>query len=414
MMVDLFELVLTFWFRGGNGARESTPDASAASPVSASTRPARPDKGCSSNRFAHLFSLLSWNLLCRSDNTERISFHHVKLQNDTLKVTFSHTKSDVAGDARCSDPKHVDANPARPEECLWLSLALYLCSYSDRDSLRLFPGNEQSSRARDALHIALKQPVLERAMSAMGWGSASDYGCHSWRKGATSFCFGGFAGVGSTLAVILRGGWSIVGAKERYIHWQAAADQFIGRLITGLPSNKIDFALLPPLFANSLLLESNAVQALTFARDLLFPALGGVMEKVPEFTAVTSMCVTQIIYRKKFLQAALPNNDVLHTNPLRQRRNRGLVDALDKHITGGSRTSLSDAVHSTTGIPPLTIISSALADIQSAKFNSIAEMQEALTSVLDENVFDGQTVSNYSLGKKFEELEGALKDEFLA
>ncbi|KAH9160268.1 hypothetical protein LEN26_001940, partial [Aphanomyces euteiches] len=43
--------------------------------------------------FAHLFLILSWNLMCRSKSTETIRFDHFSCEDDAIGVTFHTTKT---------------------------------------------------------------------------------------------------------------------------------------------------------------------------------------------------------------------------------------------------------------------------------------------------------------------------------
>ena len=74
------------------------------------------------------------------------------------------------------------------------------------------------------------------------------YGAHSLRKGGVSFAAGGSTMAPSVISIILRAGWSIKGVESRYFRFQNAMDQFLGRVMTGLPLDSGDFAILPPFF----------------------------------------------------------------------------------------------------------------------------------------------------------------------
>jgi hypothetical protein len=47
--------------------------------------------GTSDAIFAHLFMVLSWNLMCRAGNTETIHINHIEWINDALAIYFAHT-----------------------------------------------------------------------------------------------------------------------------------------------------------------------------------------------------------------------------------------------------------------------------------------------------------------------------------
>lgn len=73
--------------------------------------------------FAHAFLLLSWNLIARCVNVSGLMFQHISWEGDAMRVVFPTTKTDQEG-KNCS-PKHVYANPLRPQICPILSFAIY-------------------------------------------------------------------------------------------------------------------------------------------------------------------------------------------------------------------------------------------------------------------------------------------------
>ncbi|KAF0708114.1 hypothetical protein AaE_013347 [Aphanomyces astaci] len=47
--------------------------------------------------FAHLFLILSWNLMCRSKSTETVRFDHMSCEDDSIGFTFFKTKTNQEG-----------------------------------------------------------------------------------------------------------------------------------------------------------------------------------------------------------------------------------------------------------------------------------------------------------------------------
>ena len=75
-----------------------------------------------------------------------------------------------------------------------------------------------------------------------------DLGSHSKRKGSATL-----VATGSTMsppfsAICLRAGWSMGSVKERYIHYEKAGDQFVGRTVCDLYCLTSDFAISPYYF----------------------------------------------------------------------------------------------------------------------------------------------------------------------
>jgi len=80
---------------------------------------------------------------------------------------------------------------------------------------------------------------------------AKAYGTHSKRKGVATFASGGSTAGPSMASVCLRCEWYIGGVQDRYMRYEAAGDQFLCRVVAGLPLDSPDFAALPPHFVSS-------------------------------------------------------------------------------------------------------------------------------------------------------------------
>lgn len=72
------------------------------------------------------------------------------------------------------------------------------------------------------------------------------YGTHSIRKGVATFAGSGSTGGPSIASVCLRVGWALGGVQDRYIRYEAAGDQYLGRVVAGLPLNSPSCAVPPP------------------------------------------------------------------------------------------------------------------------------------------------------------------------
>ncbi|RHZ22266.1 hypothetical protein DYB37_010457 [Aphanomyces astaci] len=122
--------------------------------------------------FTHLFLILTWNLMCRSKSTSTVRIDHLTDEGDAIGVTFFKSKTEQGGTKR-RNPKHVYANPLRPETCCILALALYLACNTQHDSGNLFPGSAQ----RDRFGRGLSQLVGDALPAA-----SNSLGTHSLRK----------------------------------------------------------------------------------------------------------------------------------------------------------------------------------------------------------------------------------------
>jgi hypothetical protein len=73
-------------------------------------------------------------------------------------------------------------------------------------------------------------------------------GSHSARKGAATYCSTGSTVSPPMASICLRAGWSMGPVKEKYIHYEKAGDQYVGRVVCGLNVNSTRFAVSLPYF----------------------------------------------------------------------------------------------------------------------------------------------------------------------
>ena len=217
--------------------------------------------------FARAFLILEWNLMARSENVVHAHILHVEWIADCLVFRFVKSKGDQTG--RNSDQEwHVYANPHNPEICAVLALACYIFSNpgifsaadveedevvevegggvgNQKKGGQLFPGGNQYDRFMECLHrIVGKYPQVFLGLGI----SPGDLGSHSARKGASSHACSGSTVSPPMVSICLRAMWSMGHVKERYLQYEKAGDQYLGRVVCGLDVNTVDFAVSPPFF----------------------------------------------------------------------------------------------------------------------------------------------------------------------
>ena len=75
-----------------------------------------------------------------------------------------------------------------------------------------------------------------------------DLGTHSLRKGVATLIAAGCTVSPPITAICIRVGWAMGGVKERYLHYAAAGDQYVGRCAALLNQTDKSFAASPPYF----------------------------------------------------------------------------------------------------------------------------------------------------------------------
>ena len=76
--------------------------------------------------------------------------------------------------------------------------------------------------------------------------SIEDIGVHSIGKGAATYISSGSTCAPPQVATNIRAGWSMGTIQDTYLRYEAAGDQYVGRVACGLPIHSAKFGVLPP------------------------------------------------------------------------------------------------------------------------------------------------------------------------
>ena len=223
---------------------------------------------------------------------------------DSLRVYFANQKSDQEGSRPSTkDPKHVYPNALMPAVCPVLALGIYLlCTGFEATPNKLFPGGKQYDRYQKKLRKLLSSPAVAAELDSRGL-KASDFGTHSVRKGAATYCCSGSTAGPHMAAIQLRAGWTLEGVQDRYIRYEAAGDQAVGRFVSGLPFTSVYFAMLPPFFRVDSPLLARAIHE-------CFPRAPATL------LGVLKYCVASVLHHTRFLRDTLPEEHQLFATPL--------------------------------------------------------------------------------------------------
>jgi hypothetical protein len=169
--------------------------------------------------------------------------------------------------------------------------------------------------------------------------TADELGVHSIRKGSSSYVSSGSTAGPSFASICNRAGWTLGGVQERYLKFEGAGDQFVGRTVRGVSLDSSDFPLLPPHFPSRESLEE--------ILPACFPGLAGHVDGV---STVLRYGLASVVYHSAFLQSELRSNHPLFNSSLFTRQ--GLLFQLHGLIRVGLHSDDMNA----TGIPPYSAI----------------------------------------------------------
>ncbi len=297
--------------------------------------------------FGHTFLILAWNLMARCNSVATLMFDHITWENDCMVIVFPGHKGDQEG-KNCY-PKHVYANPLRPEICPVLALALHVFTMGFRRAdakKNVFGGGGISenksteTEKRFSKWLGHTCSNLQPVLQSMGL-SIDDIGTHSFRKGIACF-LAGTPGGPSPIAIYLRAGWSLGGVQMRYILNCEGGDQLCGRAATGLPLIDADFAILPPHFGGPVVLAEEWDEILP-GYSTFFPA---------SFKPVLPYLVASLAHHQEYLRRTLPDNHLLRHSRIWLSNK---LDSWKGHVLlGNGRNDVSNLT--ATGIPPHVLL----------------------------------------------------------
>lgn len=356
--------------------------------------------------WEHAYCMLCWELMARSDNVGDLTVDHMQFINDSLHVLFSGDKMHTTGDGQsCKEPKHCYANSTDVTKCLFVALGLYLLTSPQVGckSKELFPGTQktQKARFRTRLNDALQHPRIKTLLERYGL-APEDIGSHSFRKGAGTYCSSGCTGGPSIIAVLLRGGWEIGAVLDRYLRYSEAGDEFVGRVLSGLPLNDASFTSPPPHFKKLSDLKQGELQRHV---KLLFP----LCEKNPRLYPVAEKLFASVLRALPALldgeSAVLPvgsagRSTLLATALL---RNRSIMDTWSPELI------VEDMDFKVSGVPTWHTMLAAVLESLRLSRNLPSIIKTDILAELDKRDAASGTVSVFVLRQELEQSEMRMR-----
>jgi len=266
--------------------------------------------------FCHLFLVIEWNLMARSENCIQMSLTHIQWRNDSLVFFFGKTKSNQEGDGN-HHPWHVYSNPFEPALCPVLTLGKYFLTYPHivlDERAPVFPGTSQYQRFSDRLVKLLRRE--RSSLSSLGV-DPNSFGSHSIRKGAILLVSAGCTVSPPMAAICLRASWSMGNVKDRYIHYENAGDEFVGRSVTGISSLSHNFATSPVYFEPGSIDDNDYNGSLDEDVEKLISETFVKKEAISGSTfAMLKFVVASICYNYSYLETNLSLNHCIRSSPL--------------------------------------------------------------------------------------------------
>jgi hypothetical protein len=323
--------------------------------------------------FCHTFAVCAWVLMCRVSNVAELRGAHFQWENDSIVISLVKHKADQGGER--TDPKHCYANPFKPYACVVTSLGVYFATYGPPRTVRdkVFEGDRQHDRFVEAVRRVLSNNQhLKEQLERLGI-KVEDIAAHSFTKGGRSYAQGGTTGGLSTPSILLRGLWALEGMDKRYVRMEAAADQYIGRILAMLDICSPDFAGLCPHFG--------------VVDDAVLDAVRQCFPGAPrELESVLLNCLACLVYRRAYLRANLPAEHPLFRSVV---FSQGFADSLAARV---DVTFPHDKI-TPSGIPPHVSIQRSQRELKETMQEMPGLIRQAIKDEFEQRAVDSGSIT---------------------
>ena len=208
---------------------------------------------------AHTFLVMEWNLMSRSEYVVDSKIDLVSFEKDALLFDMGKTKTDQEGTKNVDHPWHVYSNSEHPEICPHLAMARHIIANPVilNGQCNLFEGAAQYKRFNAIFNNIVGSDKYADKFATLGI-PFEFFGTHSIRKGAATHVATGSTACPPIASICLRANWAMPGVLNRYIKYEAAGDQFVGKCVSGRKRTSTEFAASPAYFDFSALAARSA------------------------------------------------------------------------------------------------------------------------------------------------------------
>ena len=234
--------------------------------------------------------------MARCASIDPLGFHNFRVSaQDSLGCKYDDQKADKSGE-RLSE-KNIYANPFEWTQCWWTGLGIYAAlnvrQLAAHERLFLAPGVEEgaaSSRYSEQL-MSIVGDHRDEVMALMRPDHFNPYGL---RKYPATHAASGTTHPPSLPAIARRGEWSQGHIFDVYLHFAAAGDHYLGRILACLDPNHASFATLPPHWNLRNPLNNQHIMK---AMDMMFsPVLEAYKRKANDPTAILLRCLACVVH----------------------------------------------------------------------------------------------------------------------
>jgi hypothetical protein len=177
-----------------------------------------------------------------------LRMNDIEWHDDSLILFLRKTKTDQEGREVQTPFYHNYFNSCDPYLNLGLSLGCYLLKHpkllTDTTNKLLSADFQYNRFSRVLIDVVAENKEAFRRIGV----EKRDIGTHSAQKGAATHAASSCTISPAMAAIFNCAGWALGGSRDKYIKYEAAGDQFLGRTLCGLDPLSITFSISPPFF----------------------------------------------------------------------------------------------------------------------------------------------------------------------
>ena len=172
-------------------------------------------------------------------------------------------------------------------------------------------------------------------------------------------------------SICLRAGWTKGGVKDKYLHFEKAGDQFVGRCVSGLDVLSAEFAVSPAFFEFTNAKDQEEVKNLieTCCDDIS-----------PCTAQVVSFCIASLYFHFEYLRDNLPRENLLWSCCIMMDRNV----AVSNMVRIAYPWEHCDVCVRLTGIPPHVMILAQMERVLRSQETMPQQIMKTIIEQLDE------------------------------
>ncbi len=320
---------------------------------------------------SHTFLIIAWNLISCAEFVIGSSIDSIWFHGNAVLFDIGKTKPDQEGTWNIDHPWHVYSNNECPYICPVLALARYLIDHPNilAGKCPLFEGLDKYACYNNILSGIVSSKEHKDTFVSLGM-PPQQFGTHSIRKGAMTHISTGPTSCPPIASICLHANWAMPGVMNRYIKYENAGNQFVGKCVSGHARLSKKFAASLAYFDFSSCTradkDQNAKRIDTWIKERM-PVASQLNDKV---FALFKMCIASIAHNRDFLLANLHSTSKLRVSVF-------LLDDIPlanyvKVVYPWNKTGCTPEI---TGIPPDVLILAEFEDMQ----NQFCDMQISIT-----------------------------------